>query len=188
MPRLLPRAERRATLLAGAAQAFASGGFDGTSMDDIAAGAGVTKLIVYRHFESKEELYRAILEEVSGRLGDRVAVALGAGRRQRVFGPIFLAVAREDPDAFRLLWVHSAREPRFAEYAAGVHRASADLARSLLRGRVDRTLLDWAAPMSVDFLVHAVLNWLDSGDPREDEHFLEVVSGSLAALISAWSG
>jgi AcrR family transcriptional regulator len=186
MPRLLPRAERRATLLAGAAEAFATGGFDGTSMDDIAAAAGVTKLIVYRHFESKEELYRAILEEVSGRLAERVGAALEAARRQGPFGPIFLAVAREDPDAFRLLWVHSAREPKFAEYAAAVHEASVDLARTLLSGRVDRAVLGWAAPMSVDFLVHAVLNWLDTGEPDRDALFQEVINRSLAGLIAAW--
>jgi AcrR family transcriptional regulator len=141
---------------------------------------------VYRHFESKEELYRAILEEVSGRLAERVGEALSAGRRQGTFGPIFLAVAREDPDGFRLLWVHSAREPRFAEYAAAVHEASVGMARSLLSGRVDASMLEWAAPMSVDFLVQAVLNWLDAGEPTEDDHFLEVVNRSLGALIRAW--
>jgi AcrR family transcriptional regulator len=186
MPRLLPRAERRATLLAGAAEAFATGGFDGTSMDDIAAAGGVTKLIVYRHFESKEELYRAILEGVSGRLAERVAEALSSGRRQGMFGPIFLAVAREDPDGFRLLWVHSAREPKFAEYAAAVHAASVDMARTLLRDRVDAAILEWAAPMSVDFLVQAVLNWLETGEPGADDRFLEVVNRSLSALIQAW--
>src|ERR1700691_1539403 len=56
--KLLPRAQRRAAILHGAALAFASSGFADTSMDDVGTACGVTKLIVYRHFGSKEELYR----------------------------------------------------------------------------------------------------------------------------------
>src|ERR1700722_2705426 len=150
--RPLPRAQRRQVILSGAARAFASGGFDATSMEDIAVGAGVTKLIVYRHFDSKEDLYRAILEEVSGRLGDEVRSAMDRDRRNRrhgIFGPAFLAVARQDPEGFRLLWKHSSREPRFARYSADVRGASVDFARSRLRQRVDGPLVEWAPPMSV---------------------------------------
>ena len=175
-------------ILSGASRAFAAGGFDATSMEDIADAAGVTKLIVYRHFESKEELYRAILEEVSSRLSDDIRGALSRSRPRGVIAPVFLGVARHDPDAFRLLWRHSSREPKFAEYAEIVHQASVVFARSLLRGRVDKAVLDWAAPMSVDFLVDAVLNWLDYGDSRHDDRFLDVASRSLAALIRTWSG
>jgi hypothetical protein len=41
--------------------------------------------------------------------------------------------------------------------------------------------------MSVDFLVEAVLNWLDFGDAGDDERFLDVVARSLAGLIGTWS-
>ena len=44
--KLLPRAERRGAILHGAALAFASSGFADTSMDDVGAACGVTKLIV----------------------------------------------------------------------------------------------------------------------------------------------
>jgi AcrR family transcriptional regulator len=185
--RPLPRAERRQVILTGAARAFAAGGFDATSMEDIAEAAGVTKLIVYRHFDSKEDLYRAILEEVSGRLGAEVATARQRGQRRGVFGAAFLTVAREDPDAFLLLWRHSSREPKFEEYAAGVRRAAVAFARSLLKTRVDEVLLDWAAPMIVAFLVEAVLNWLHHGEPTDDERFLAAVSRSLESLIGSWS-
>src|ERR1700719_581480 len=116
-PRLLPRAERRSSIVSGAARPFAASGFDATSMEDIAAASGVTKLILYRHFESKEELYRSILEAVSSRLGAEVATAIDAGRPRGVIVPAFLTVAREAPDGFRLLWRHSSREPKFAGYS-----------------------------------------------------------------------
>ena len=40
---------------------FGAGGYAGTRLDDIAAAAGVTKPIVYRHFASKKGLYLALL-------------------------------------------------------------------------------------------------------------------------------
>jgi len=188
-PRLLPRAERRSSIVAGAARAFAASGFDATSMEEIAAASGVTKLILYRHFESKEELYRSILEAVSSRLGAEVASAIDAGRRRGVIVPAFLAVAREDPDGFRLLWRHSSREPKFAGYAEEVHGAAVAFARALLGSRIpDQTVLDWAAPTIVAFLVEAVLVWLDQGDIGADGRFTELTTHSLEALVATWSG
>ncbi|MGH8982505.1 MAG: helix-turn-helix domain-containing protein, partial [Acidimicrobiia bacterium] len=58
----LGRVARRAAILDAAASAFAAGGYAATSMADIASAAGVSHLIVYRHFESKECLYEAVLE------------------------------------------------------------------------------------------------------------------------------
>jgi AcrR family transcriptional regulator len=173
--------------VAGAARAFAAGGFEATSMEDIAEAAGVTKLIVYRHFESKEELYREILEQVSGRLAEEVAA--GIGRNQRAVTVVaFMAVAREDPDGFRLLWQHSSRESRFAGYADQVQAASVAFARDRLAKRVsDPVVLAWAAPMAVRFLVEAVLTWMDHGDPVADDRFIEVTASSMEALFRAWS-
>jgi AcrR family transcriptional regulator len=185
--RLLPRAERRSSIIAGAAKAFAAGGFEATSMEDIAEAAGVTKLIVYRHFESKEELYRSILEQVSGRLAEEVALGMSSTRRRGVTVSAFLTVAREDPDGFRLLWQHSIRESRFAEYAGQVRSASESFARQLLERRIhDPKVLDWAVPMAVGFLVESVITWLDHGHPDEDERFLELATASLEALIVTW--
>jgi len=48
----MPRAERREQILAAATVAFARGGFAGTGLADIATEAGVTRVILYRHFES----------------------------------------------------------------------------------------------------------------------------------------
>ena len=58
------RDDRRAQLVGAAAAAFLAAGFDATSMEAVAERAGVTRLIVYRHFDSKEALYRAVLDSV----------------------------------------------------------------------------------------------------------------------------
>jgi TetR/AcrR family transcriptional repressor of mexJK operon len=49
-------------MIAAAHRLFSERGFDGASMDAIAAEAGVSKPTVYRHFESKESLFDAALE------------------------------------------------------------------------------------------------------------------------------
>src|SRR4029079_19522991 len=57
------RAEtRRNQIVAVAAEMFATRGFSGTTTKEIADGAGVSEAIIFRHFESKEKLYAAILD------------------------------------------------------------------------------------------------------------------------------
>ena len=50
---------------------FASKGFAQTSIDDIAAKAGVAKGAVYHHFASKEEIFARVLEGVQEQLAER---------------------------------------------------------------------------------------------------------------------
>src|SRR5262245_44268798 len=76
---LLSRSERQASILRGASRAFARTGFAGTSMDDVAAECGVTKLILYRHFDTKEDLYRAVLQRVFERHGEELAARMEGG-------------------------------------------------------------------------------------------------------------
>lgn len=52
---------KRAAILAAARQMFTSQGYEGTSMDQIAGAAGVSKLTVYSHFGDKEALFAAVV-------------------------------------------------------------------------------------------------------------------------------
>ena len=53
----------RSHLLAAAARVFARQGFDGASIDDVAAAAGFTKGAVYSNFKSKEDLFLALMDQ-----------------------------------------------------------------------------------------------------------------------------
>jgi AcrR family transcriptional regulator len=64
----LPAAERREQLLSVALSVFSEKGFHGASMNDVAEAAGVTKPVLYQHFESKRELYMALIDESGERL------------------------------------------------------------------------------------------------------------------------
>jgi AcrR family transcriptional regulator len=185
---LLPRAERQETILQGAARAFAHSGYAATSMEDVAAASGITKLIVYRHFDSKEELYRAVLERVSDRLAEEFLTRMSRADRRGIGARSMLVVAREDPDGFSLLFRHAVREPQFAEYAHS-HRERALLAsRTLLQPVLghDRTLLAWGTETVVSYMVEAVLNWLEFGDPDRDDEMVELTTSGLHALVQAW--
>jgi AcrR family transcriptional regulator len=182
----LPRAARHEAILRGAARAFARAGYAATSMEDIAAASGITKLIVYRHFDSKEDLYRAVLQRVFERLAEEFVIgysrgAGGVGTRS------LLRVAREDPDGFQLLWRHAAREPQFADYARQLREQSVDASRALLGGQVPPDLHEWAAHTIVDYLVGAVLNWLEYGEEARDEEFVGLATADARAGVRAWA-
>jgi AcrR family transcriptional regulator len=184
---LLPRDERRASILRGAADAFARSGFAQTSMDDAATACGVTKLIVYRHFGTKEDLYRAILQRVFDRLGEELDAGLVAGATRGVGARTLLVVAREDPAAFTLLWRHAAREPQFAAYAAELRDISVEVVRQLLAVDTGDEVLDrWRAEALFAWLVEATLTWLDVGDPGRDDDWVEQATVGLRAFRDAW--
>lgn len=184
---LLGRAERSASILRGAAEAFARSGFADTSMEDVAAATGVTRLIVYRHFSSKEDLYRAVLERVSRRLTEEFLAGLERHERRGVGALSLLTVAREDPNAFVLLFRHAAREPQFAQYAEQQRAASVAAARAFVTKDLgDETLERWASEAYVGWLVEAVLAWLDVGDPARDDELLDLCLRGGRALRSAW--
>ena len=64
-------AETRGRILDAALSEFAANGLAGARTEQIAAAAGVNKALIYYYFESKEKLYAAELEMVSGRVRDR---------------------------------------------------------------------------------------------------------------------
>ena len=183
--KLLSRAQRHAAILQGAAIAFATKGFASTAMEEVAASSGITKEIVYRHFASKEELYRAVLEGTRERMKAelaRVRQEAGSGAGIRAL----LAVGRAHPDALRLLLVHAAREPEFADYA---HDIRSRWINWVLQHRQhdDPLCHRWAAQVAVSHIWNAVLTWLDVGDPARDEEFARRCLAGVNALWEAWN-
>src|SRR2546423_228720 len=68
------RSERkRAAILAAATEVFLEKGYPGTSMDEIAALAEVSKQTVYKHFADKERLFSEIVTNTVNEAGDPVA-------------------------------------------------------------------------------------------------------------------
>src|ERR1035438_10323585 len=71
----LPAGDRRLQLVETALDFFSRKGFGGTTTKEIAAAAGVTEAIIFRHFPTKQDLYNAVLDHHhgDGRLADCIA-------------------------------------------------------------------------------------------------------------------
>lgn len=185
--RLLRREERRASILRGAAAAFARTGFAATSVEEIAEACAVTKVIVYRHFDSKEELYRAILQRVVDRQAEELVHQLEQPGQPGLGARTLLTVAREDPAAFTLLWRHAPREPQFAAYAAELRSLAVGAVRDLMRLASDDPAFDaWSAEVVIGWLVESVLTWLEVGDPARDEEMAAWAGEGLRRMRSGW--
>ncbi len=129
--------DRRRQLLNVASGVFADRGFSATIMDDIAYTAGVTKPVLYQHFDSKRALFIAVLEDCGDRLVNNIVTATREGetlREQMMQGfTAYFDFVRNDDSGFRLLFGASARnDTDFAEVTNRVLEHFADSVTSLI--------------------------------------------------------
>jgi AcrR family transcriptional regulator len=166
--RLSP-AERRLTIERAAAHVFARDGYEAARLEDIAAEAGVTKPMVYRHFGSKKELHMALLVQhrdalaiaaltpfmdASRPLDERIEAMLDAWfhyvEEHPYVGPMLFASTAADPEIRALVADLHARQ-RAADVAL-FHEAGADIPDELteplaevVRSSLTGLALWWAA-------------------------------------------
>lgn len=185
----LPRVQRREQIVRAAAAVFLSGGYATTSMEDVARAAGVTRLIVYRIFESKEALYLAVLSAVL----DDIAVSFEVGDTPKAFehresiAATLLGIARRQPDGFRLLWRQTSNQAEFAGLYALFKSAATDYAIALLSPALpDPTINRWAAATLVSHLYESICLWLDHGDSERDAEFLRMLTDGVRAMVNVW--
>ncbi|MBO0850175.1 MAG: TetR/AcrR family transcriptional regulator [Pseudonocardia sp.] len=114
------REQRRAELVESAIEAIRERGA-GVSVAGIAAAAGVTKPVLYRHFTDRADLQRAVSERAAKILLDRLLPELATERdpmeRIRAIVDAFLAAIEDEPELWRFV-VHN---------PGGEHEASADV-------------------------------------------------------------
>jgi len=183
----LPASARREQLLDVALQVFARQGYHVASMNDVAEAAGVTKPVVYQHFDSKRDLYLALLAEV----GDRLLTAIfkatsGAtdGKHQTELG--FRAYFRwvaDDHDSFLLLFGSGAR--RDEEFNDAVRHVTEQVAEAI------KPLI--TAPIDAEHqrtLAHSLVGLAEGVSRRLVDNGTEFDPDLLARQVSdlAWAG
>jgi AcrR family transcriptional regulator len=124
---------RRRQLFATALRLFAERGYAAATMDDIAEAAGVTKPLLYQHFESKRALYLELMDVFAGVVVTRIveATASADGPRQEVergFAAYF-ALMVENEAAFRLLYGREA--PADQELSEARRRVEETIAQAI---------------------------------------------------------
>ncbi|TCP56198.1 TetR family transcriptional regulator [Tamaricihabitans halophyticus] len=182
----LPRAERREQILGAATTAFAQhGGFADTGLDDVLDAAGVTRMILYRHFDSKEELYRAVLDHATTRLH---AATTSEGELTEHTWEALIDWARSNPDTFRLLFHHAVREPNFRDHVDevwdGMRLAIQDL---LCAGGTADQRTQWAARLATAVAIEGILAWFDAGRPDPEQlssRLRNAVEAATAQILS----
>jgi len=181
--------ERRQQLLDVGRHLIAERGLDGTSIEEIAASAGVSKPVVYEHFGSKEGLYAVVVDREIDRFLTMANQLLEGEDTREKFEAAAIGLLRyieENTDGFRIL----VRDSPPAGSGSGTFGSLiADIA-----GQVEYTLRDVLAargydpkhaPMYAQMLVGMVTFtgqwWLDARKPKVEE-----VAAHLVNL--AWNG
>lgn len=89
--------EKRKVILSAAQEVFLRDGFAGASMDELATVARVSKMTVYRHFQSKEALFEGVLREICSDVVIGARVPEGASLRDelRILGRAFITLVSD---------------------------------------------------------------------------------------------
>jgi TetR/AcrR family transcriptional repressor of mexJK operon len=135
---------KRQAILDAAKNLFVSNGYDGSSMDAIAAEAGVSKLTVYSHFTDKETLFCAAVkskcEEQLPELFFELAQDAPIENVLLTIGRSFNALinSRESVELHRLMVTQATQNPKLSQlfYEAGPQRLLNEMARLLSRAEL----------------------------------------------------
>ncbi|WP_237706620.1 TetR/AcrR family transcriptional regulator [Kribbella flavida] len=181
-------AERREQLITIARALFAQKGYEGTSVEEIAARAEVSKPVVYEHFGGKEGLYAVVVDREVRRLLDTVTVSLTAGRAHELVEQAALALLdyiENSSDGFRILVRDSPVGSSSGSFISILSDVATRVEHILAEEFKRRGLDPKNAPMYAQMLVGMVALtgqwWLDARRPKKPD-----VAAHLVNL--AWNG
>lgn len=185
-------AQRREQLITIARGLFAERGFDGTSVEEIASRAEVSKPVVYEHFGGKEGLYAVVVDREVRTLESSIQEALetpDAGYREIIERGTLALLDYIDtcPDGFRIISRDAAvgsqsSSTSFASILSDITAHVEDmLAAPLARRGYDVALGRVFAQGLVGLVATAGQTWLDNREPDKEE-----LAAQLVNLI--WNG
>ena len=190
----LHRKNRREKLMRIAASAFLENGLKQSTMDQVASYAGVSKIIYYRYFGSKDNLIHAILKTVVDRLleADRKDV-----ENWTELVPGSLQIARENKDAMTLLIRQAAHDPKFGSHFQRLRDVMVERARQrqlalfsehVAAGLETPVTVTFLAETTIDLFFDSYVRWLEAGDPKKDAQFIDWIIKSVRAMGYYWAG
>lgn len=165
----IPADERRAEIALAAGPLFARHGYTGTKLDDIAAAAGVTKPIVYRHFDSKKGLYLELLRKHRDDLPsfiEGVEAEPGDGSTETLVRAIlegWLDYVRENQYSWRMLFRDTSGDEEIQEFRRQVNLRAREILAAFITAQAD-----------------------DRIPPEQVEPTAELLSSGLAGLALWW--
>lgn len=180
--------ERRTQLLDIGRKLFAERGFEKTSIEEVAARAGVTKPVVYEHFGGKEGLYAVVVDREMDRVLSGITSALSAGSARDLLEQCalaFLVYIEEQPDGFRILVRDSPVASASGKFASLISDIATQvehvLAKEFKSRGYDAKLASVYSQALVGMVALTGQWWLDARKPKRDD-----VAAHLVNL--AWNG
>jgi AcrR family transcriptional regulator len=181
--------QRREQLLDVGRRLFAEKGFEGTSVEEIAATAQVSKPVVYEHFGGKEGLYAVVVDREIHKLLASITGALSTDDHPRVLlehaALALLDYIETSTDGFRILVRDSPVAQSTGTFASLISDVASQVEHLLVAQFRARNLDAKTAPLYAQMLVGMVAltgqHWLDSRKPKKTD-----VAAHLVNL--AWNG
>ena len=168
--------QRRTRILAAATRLFARQGYKGASMSAIAAGAGITKPVLYDHFASKEALFETLLRSIRDDLlaKGRVIGQSSASDELKFRSAVdaFFAFVERQPDAAKILLIVPQGNPLTLKLSREVQRGATAAISRLLKSCLPAGR-NWEYEAAGEFLkegLHALAKWwLSHPGPSRNE-------------------
>ncbi len=181
--------ERREQLLDVSRSLFAQKGFEGTSVEEIAARSSVSKPVVYEHFGGKEGMYAVVVDREIQALTSALSGPLEAGGHPKVLlertALALLTYIEENEDGFRILVRDSPVAQATGTFSSLIGDVATQVEHLLAEQFRRRRLNPRTAPIYSQMLVGMVAltgqHWLDARSPDKTE-----VAAHLVNL--AWNG
>lgn len=181
-------AATRAAILQSAREAFARAGYDGVGVREIAAGAGVTAMLVNRYFGSKEQLFAEVVEQTMTSNSLIAGGIMEVPDPGRALARALVEMTRADAaplDGF-LISFHSASSPRAAQIGremigAHHHKTVAKTLRGALAGERAALLL----AMISGFQVMRQMMALPALAKANEDDLVKLLGGVFDRLIAA---
>lgn len=193
----LSRGERYELILASAVDVFGTRGYHNVSMDDVAEAAGVSKALVYQHFESKDELYMEVLTTFQQRIAENVLPAWSQDLPQqerfwRGFVAFFQFV-EENKQAWGVLYRESVEIE--GAMVSGIHSLNTEMADIVatvfikdLESRESNPLLTQYALAAGHIIVGACYTLADYWLDHPEETVLRLAATAMAVLWKGFDG
>ncbi|ELP70642.1 TetR/AcrR family transcriptional regulator [Streptomyces turgidiscabies] len=196
-------ARKHTAIMAAATQAFMNKGYAGTSMDDIARLAAVSKQTVYKHFTDKEKLFAEIVLATTDRVDDMVALVADIPADVQALDDNLTRLARQfltaltQPEVLQLRRLIIANADTFPQlgaawYEQGFERVLATLAATFQR-LADHGLLRTADPHLAANHFSGLLLWIPvnkamfTGSPQHTQDELDhYAAAGVRAFLAAY--
>ena len=168
--RRLSAEERRESILDAANEVFGEHGYEHVRIDDVAAAAGISKALIYEHFESKQDLYSELMNRAAI---DLLRVLVEAASAPGMEGPLRM----ENAAAAGFLWVQ--------EHPHAFHMFIRDVTDPEISARQD-ALRRGAVTAMADVMEMEPPETRAGMARRQTEQIAEMVVGGWYAVAEWW--